>query len=247
MNASTGAKAHLDAIETHLAALRNLLCGDSGHTFPISAIDAQLLLVAHPAGSADKLQAWIEPLRLTCDRYEINTIRRVAAFLATLAHESGFVPGRRENMNFSADRLAAVWPARFRGPNAKAKALHRKPEAIANEVYADRMGNGSPESGDGWRFRGNGPTQLTGRANHQAFADAMGMTLDEATTWIGTIDGGIASAGWFWNEASINPLADTPGVSDETRRINGGLNGLEDRTRIFNRLVDELLRRERTA
>ena len=209
---------------------------------PIAMIDAALLRVANP--DAGDLQQWVEPIREACAKFEIDTIRRIAAFVTTLAHEGGFKVGVRENMNYSAERLAEVWPSRFRGPNALARAIERKPQEIANHVYANRMGNGPPESGDGWRFRGNGPPQLTGRANHEAFAKAMGMTLDEAVQWIGTVEGGVMAAAWFWEENDVNRLADTPGVADETKRINGGAIGLEERRAIFNRLVDAMLERE---
>lgn len=218
---------------------------------PIAMIDAGLLQVAKPNGTA--LEQWVEPIRAACAKFEINTIRRIAAFITTLAHEGGFKVGARENMNYSAKRMAQVW-GRFsttgvRGgpPNARAQHLHRKPEALANYVYANRNGNGPPESGDGWRFRGNGPTQLTGRANHEAFAAAMGMTIDEAVDWIATIEGGVMSAAWFWEENDVNRLADTPGVADETKRINGGTIGIEDRRAIFNRLVAAMLEREGAA
>lgn len=214
------------------------------YTFPISAIDAALLHIAAPAKFELELEQWVRPIRKACQRFEINTIRRIAAFLATLAHEGGFRVGVRENMNYSAARLAQVWPSRFKGPNALALAIANKPEKIANQVYANRMGNGPPESGDGWTFRGNGPIQLTGRANHERFAKAMGMTVETAVEWIGTIEGGVMSAAWFWEENDVNRLADTPGVADETRRINGGTVGLEARRAIFDRLVAELLRRQ---
>lgn len=212
---------------------------------PIALIDVSVLKAAAPEKADAELLPWVAPIRDVGQRYEINTIRRIAAFLTTLAHEGGFKIGVRENMNYSADRLAAVWPSRFKGPNALARSLHRKPEAIANEVYANRMGNGPPESGDGWQFRGNGPTQLTGRDNHQRFADAMGMTLDDATAWIGTIKGGVEAAAWFWEENDVNRLADTPGIADETKRINGGTIGLRDRTERFNRTVARLLELEK--
>lgn len=219
----------------------------------IQSIDANLLRIAKPSASIEQLQPWVEPIRAACVRFEINNIRRSAAFITTQAHEGGFKVGVREGMNYSAQRLAEVWPSRFsvsgrRGgkPNGLALALHRKPEEIANHVYANRMGNGPPESGDGWRFRGNGPSQLTGRENHERFARAMGMSLEEAAAWIGTIEGGVMSAAWFWEDNDINRLADTPGVEDETRKINGGLIGIADRRAIFDRLVAEMLRREKS-
>ncbi len=208
-------------------------------------IDLALLQVAAPHLSATALEPWVEPIRSACARYEIDNIRRIAAFVATLAHEGGFKVGVRENMNYSADRLSQVWPSRFGGPNALAKALHRNPELIANHVYANRMGNGAPDTGDGWRYRGNGPIQLTGRDNHKRFAAAMGMEVDKAADWIATVEGGVESAAWFWDENDVNRLADTPGVSDETRRINGGEIGLKHRTEIFDRLVAHMLKGER--
>lgn len=216
----------------------------------IHEIDVALLRVAMPTRTTSALALWVEPIKQACLKFEIDNIRRVAAFITTLAHEGGFRVGARENMNYSAKRLSEVWPRRFgRGgkagdPNAVARALGGRPEEIANSVYANRMGNGPPSTGDGWRFRGNGPIQLTGRDNHEAFAKAMGMALDDAVEWIGTIEGGIMSAAWFWDINDINRLADTPGISDETKRINGGEIGIISRRKIFNALVGELLKRK---
>lgn len=215
---------------------------------PIDMIDAALLRVAMPTLSIEQLQPWVDPIRGACVLFQIDTIRRISAFLTTQAHEGGFKVGVREGMNYSAQRMAEVWPSRFsdtrkRGgkPNALALALHRKPEEIANHVYANRMGNGPPESGDGWYFRGNGQTQLTGRENHERFAKAMGMTVEEATAWIATIEGSVMSAAWFWEDNDINRLADTPGVEDETQKINGGQIGVNQRRVIFNRLVAAMI------
>ena len=216
------------------------------YAFPISAIDLRLLQMMAPHAVLDDLERWVEPIKAACALYRIDSIRRVSAFLTTLAHEGQFKIGARENMSYSAKRLSQVWPSRYgRGaPNAKAKELSHNPEALANDVYANRMGNGPPESGDGWKFRGNGPTQLTGRDNHEAFAKAIGKPLEETAAYIGTLEGGVMSAAWFWNENGINELADTPGVEDETRRINGGLIGIHERRALFNKCVAELLKRE---
>lgn len=213
-------------------------------------ITLDLLRVAAPHLSDTALAPWVAPIKSACERYEIDTIRRIAAFIATLAHEGGFRVGARENMNYSAKRLSQVWPSRFRFaglPNATALRIGNKPELIANIVYANRMGNGGPETGDGWRYRGNGPIQLTGRANHKAFAQEVGKTVEAAAEWIGTIAGGVESAAWFWEQNDINRLADTPGVADETRRINGGEIGIEHRKRIFDKLVAFMLQLERKA
>ncbi|HZG32890.1 MAG TPA: hypothetical protein VEZ59_06410 [Sphingopyxis sp.] len=225
----------------------------AAYPFPISAIDTSLLELVAPHLRREVLAPWVDPIRRACARFRIDTIRRIAAFITTLAHEGGFRVGRREDMNYSAVRLSQVWPTRFAAggvkgkPNALAYQDERKPEALANYVYANRMGNGAPESGDGWRYRGNGPPQLTGAANHKAFAVDYGMPVEQAVEWIGTIEGGVAAAAWFWEENDINRLADTPGIKDETRAINGGETGLADRQHKFDTLVAELLRRERLA
>ncbi|PXW75993.1 putative chitinase [Blastomonas natatoria] len=206
----------------------------------IGKIDVQLLRVACPERTEAQLAPWVEPIQRACKRFDINTVRRVAAFISQMAHESSLKEGREENLNYSARRLTEVWKSRF--PTiARAEPYARNPEKLANRVYAGRMGNGPEISGDGWKFRGAGPMQLTGRSNWTGFADAMGMTVDQALTYGRTLEGGVMSAAWFWNVNDLNRLADTPGVEDETRRINGGTHGLADRTARFNRTVAALL------
>ena len=211
----------------------------------IELIDVSVLKAACPERSDAQLAPWLDPIKRACHEFEISTVRRAAAFIAAIAHECQFISGREENLNYSAKRMAEVWPKRFRGtfgvPNALARSLDHQPEAFANVVYANRMGNGPPESGDGFRFRGVGPFQLTGRNNYSDFAAAMEMDLDQAAAYIRTLEGGIMSAAWFWEDNDINRLADTPGVEDESRRINGGTVGLADRKVRFNRTVARLL------
>lgn len=208
---------------------------------PIDLIDAQLLNIAAPETPAADLAAWVAPIKQACVRFEIDRVRRIAAFIAQMAHESGLRP-RTENLNYSAKRLTEVWPKRF--PTMEiARQYERNPEKLANHVYANRLGNGPPASGDGWRFRGTGPLQVTGRANFTAFAAEMGLTIEQVLDYARTIEGGIMAAAWFWEENDINRLADTPGVEDESRKINGGTNGLNDRRVRFDRVVKELLRR----
>lgn len=215
---------------------------------PIDLIDLSVLKAAQPGKFDVQILPWVEPIKAACHKFEIDRVRRVAAFIANMAVECGFVPGREENMNYSAERLAAVWPGRFSAtgksngpPNLRAKELAHNPEALANVVYANRMGNGSPDSGDGWRFHGIGPMQLTGRENHERFAVSAGMTLDQAEAYIHTLEGGIMSAAWFWEENDINRLADTPGIADETQAINGGQIGAADRKARFDKVVARLL------
>lgn len=208
----------------------------------ISMVSASLLAACCPG--VPNLEQWVDPIQKACSAHAINTIRRVAAFIAQMAHESQCFQRTAENLNYSAQRLCEVWPNRF--PSlARAQPYARNPEALANKVYAGRLGNGDEASGDGWRFRGGGPLQLTGRSNWQRFADAMGMPLDQALVWGRTPEGGVMAAAWFWEANDINRLADTPGVADESRRINGGEIGLADREAKFNALVAAMLKLER--
>ncbi len=221
----------------------------------ITMIDVSLLKIACPEQTVQKLSAWVDPIKKACLHYDISSIRQVASFISQMAHESGFKLGAREDTNFSAKRLAEVWPGRYainpkaavkdRLPNDLAKKLGGNAVAIANNVYANRMGNGNEASGDGYKFRGAGPKQLTGRANIARFGQSVKMTVDQALAYILTLEGGVMSAGWFWKDNDLNPLADSPGVEDETQRINGGLNGLEDRRTRFNNVLAELLRKDR--
>jgi putative chitinase len=206
----------------------------------IAMIDVDLLRVACPERTREQLEPWVEPIRKACQRFGIDNVRRIAGFISQMAHESSLIPGREENLNYSAKRLTQVWPSRF--PSiAAAEPYARNPEKLANRVYANRMGNGPESSGDGWKFRGVGPGQLTGRDNMTRFAKAMGLTVDQALAFIRTIEGGVMSFAWFWSVNDLNRLADTPGVTDETRRINGGTHGLADREARFNRTVAALL------
>lgn len=220
-------------------------------THIIDLVDAQLLKIAAPETPAVDLAAWVQPIKTACQRFEIDRVRRVAAFIAQMAHESGLRP-RNENLNYKVDALLSQF-GRHRITRADAIAFGRtatqaaKPEAIANCIYGGEWGRenlGNSERGDGWLFRGGGPLQATGRDNYTRFAKAMAMDLGEAVNWVRTtIDGGVMFAAWFWEENDINRLADTPGVDDESRRINGGTNGLADRRARFDRVVAELLRR----
>jgi putative chitinase len=213
---------------------------------PISFISADLLAVACPGTPKAELLRWVEPIQKACARFEINNVRRVAAFIAQMAHESAGFTRLEENLNYTAKRLTQVWPGRF--PTIDAAAPYaRNPEKLANKVYGGRMGNGPESSGDGWRFRGGGPLQVTGAENWKRFSKALGMKLEQALAYGRTREGGVMAAAWFWESNDINRLADTPGVADESKRINGGTNGLADRKAKFDALVAKLLRLEKAA
>lgn len=208
----------------------------------VDHIDLALLRIACPENSSAELSQWVDPIRSACKRWGIDTVREVAAFLAQGAHESHGFTHLEENLNYTAKRLSEVWPKRF--PTIASGAIYsRDPQRLANYVYANRMGNGPETTGDGWRFRGAGIFQLTGRSNHTLFGAAMGIPLTSVPAYIRTKIGAAMSAGWFWKTNKLDALAATPGVEDETRRINGGTIGLADRKQRFDRLVTELLRR----
>lgn len=175
---------------------------------------------------------WVDLMNKFLPLYGISTPPRVAMFIAQCGHESGNFGRITENLNYSAQNLIANWPKRFN--IATAAICARKPEKIANKVYADRMGNGSEASGDGWKFRGRGLIQITGKANYAAFAESAHLTLNEAIAYLETKEGALKSALWFWGEHSLNTLSDHQNVLSVTKIINGGTNGLSDRQARFN-------------
>jgi putative chitinase len=185
-------------------------------------------LIAGIVGRADAPD-WYAPLRDACQFFRIDTVVRVAPFLAQCGHESGGFVSLEENLNYSADRLLAVFPKYFRS-GEMAAAYARKPQAIANRVYANRMGNGDEASGDGWAYRGGGLIQLTGAENYRRCGDSIGVNLLRAPELVRTNKTYAAiSAAWFWADRGCNAYADIGDFEGLTRRINGGLNGLEDR------------------
>ena len=169
-------------------------------------------------------------------RYDINTETRVAGFLAQCSHESNNFKVLRENLNYSADGLKRIFPKYFKDVDPDDYA--RQPEKIANRVYANRMGNGDEESGDGWKYCGRGVIQLTGKDNYTKFAHDIGMTLDEVVTYLETIEGAIMSAAWYWNSRKINNAADSNDIVKMTKLVNGGTIGLEDRKKHYAHILE---------
>lgn len=174
--------------------------------------------------------------------FKINSTNRLAHFLAQCAHESGNFKFVRENLNYSEEGLLKVFPKYFDKNTAKIYA--RRPDMIANLVYANRMGNGNKDSGDGWKFRGRGFIQLTGKINYQAFSQYIGNPSIMIDPDIVTINYPLTSAGWFFEKNKLWAICDE-GIDDKTivkltKRINGGINGLSDRiskTKVFNNLL----------
>jgi putative chitinase len=167
------------------------------------------------------------------EKYQINTKERVAGFLAQCGHESLDFTVLKENLNYGAKGLRGTFSKYF-PDDATAAKYERKPEMIANRVYASRMGNGNEASGDGYKYRGRGAIQLTGCSNYTAFAKDIGKTIDETIIYLETLEGAIESACWFWKKNGLNEIADKKDITLMTKRINGGIIGLEDRTKHWN-------------
>jgi len=197
---------------------------------PSPGLDPALAAVA-PHLTANERAAWVIALTDPLRRAGITTPRCVAAFLGQCAVESAGFRGMEEDLNYSAARLCQVWPTRF--PNTEAaEACAMQPEVLANRVYSNRLGNGDEASGDGWQFRGRGLIQITGRSAYQLFARAMNMTLDQAVAHAATQTGAADSAAWFWTANDLNALANTWSIDLMTRKINGGMAGAAERTRL---------------
>ena len=208
------------------------------------------LLVA--AGVKDPAK-WLDAVIETCAEFEINTPQRVAAFLAQTSHESGGYTMLSENLNYKAATLAACWPNRFAtlGPDKKPKkdekgksiptavanSIAGKPELIANLVYSARMGNGPAESGEGWKFRGRGLKQLTGKDNYARCGRDLGIDLVGNPDMLLEPTYAARSAGWFWRANSLSTFADKGDLEGMTKKINGGLIGYAERKAKYDKVL----------
>jgi putative chitinase len=196
---------------------------------------------------------WLSHVQNAMARFGIETERQVAAWLAQTAHESGGYTALVENLNYRAATMAACWPARFgvknpdgtwakdakgaRVPNKFALALERQPEQIANVVYSSRMGNGPVESGEGWKYRGRGLKQLTGKENYTRCSKALELDLVGNPDLLLQPQGAALSAAWFWATNKCGPLADAGDFVGLTKRINGGTIGLPDREKRYKAVL----------
>ena len=200
-------------------------------------------------------EKWVEAVASACQEFNINTPQRIAGFLSQCAHESGGFERLQENLNYSADGMAGIWPKRFavlgpdkkpvkkngkNQPNKFALALHRKPEMIANVVYSGRMGNGPTESGEGWKYRGRGLKQLTGKDNHRACSTGLGVDFVENPDLLLEPVYAARSAAWFWAANKCNNFADSGDIEGLTKKINGGLIGIEDRKKRYASAMSSL-------
>ena len=178
------------------------------------------------------LTYWHNALQQLLPDYGIDTPHRLAAFLAQCAHESGNFVFIKENLNYRWQSLRKVFPKYF-PTDQIAQQYEKQPEKIANRVYANRMGNGPEDSGDGWKFCGRGLIQVTGRDNYSWFAASLDISPEEASEYMETFEGAAQSACWFWETNNLNQWADRGDIVTLTKRINGGVIGLEDRQKHY--------------
>jgi putative chitinase len=203
-------------------------------------ITLELLQKLCPKTKVNVLQLYAEPLHEVAEYYDMYVnMHRAAAFVAQTAHESGGFNFVKENLNYSAKGLVGTFKKYF-PDEATAKPYERKPEKIANRVYANRMANGDEASGDGYRFCGRGLIQLTGRANYTKFAEDLGISIEETVAYLETPAGAVSSAGWFWDNNNLNQYCDKDDFVTLTKRINGGTIGLEDRKHHYHLALDLL-------
>ena len=188
------------------------------------------------------VKQWHKALAQLLPEYEINTPQRIAAFIAQCAHESNNFLALRENLNYRWQTLRKIFPKYFPTDELAQQyaQMPNKQQAIANLVYANRMGNGPPESGDGYRYSGKGLIQLTGRDNYTWFAASLQISVEEAAEYLETFEGAAQSACWFWETYRLNTWADTGDILTLTKRINGGTIGLQDRIKHYEHALHVL-------
>jgi len=176
---------------------------------------------------------YLNPINETLQKYQINTHLRVCHFLAQVLHESAMLSTMQENLNYSAQGLLKVFPKRF--TEQLAKAFGRKPQAIANRVYANRFGNGDEQSGDGFKYSGKGAIQITFKDNYAKLSKDTGFDYVSNPNLLTQVPHCITSAGWFWNDKKLNTFADKDNLLAITMRVNGGQNGINHRQELLTK------------
>lgn len=178
--------------------------------------------------SIDVAEKWVDPFKQACEHYGIKSKNAIAALLANVGVETGSMKTFVENLNYSAQGLANTWPSRYSAsgrfggaPNSLALSIARKPMEIANNTYANRMGNGSVASGDGWKYRGRGAIQLTGKANYAEYSKQSGCDALNNPDILTEPKYIADSAAWFFKNSGCIPLADAGAFDSTVKRING--------------------------
>lgn len=188
----------------------------------------------------EEAEDWYDAMCEILPLWEIDTPERVAMFIAQCGHESNNFKVLTENLNYSAEALNKLFPKYFKNAGRDAAPYHRQPRKIANVIYANRMDNGDTASDDGWKFRGGGILQLTGRYNYTQFGKEVDMTPEQAVEYVRTKKGALDSACWFWDTNGLNKFSDARDIKGATKRINGGFIGLEDRKKHYDHAMEVL-------
>lgn len=179
------------------------------------------------------IDAWYEAMVKIFPKYGIDTPNRIAGFCAQCGHESMNFTVLEENLNYKAATLEKLFSKYFSKAGRNAAEYEKKPEKIANVIYASRMGNGDTASGEGYKFRGRGIIQLTGKDNYTNFGKSIGKTPDEVVEYVKTLDGALESACWYWNSRNLNAACDANDIVKMTKLVNGGTIGLDDRKKHY--------------
>lgn len=198
----------------------------------------EILQECLPKAKVAKLEEFLEGFNETFDTFDMTTPERQAMFLAQTAHESGNFNFTEENLNYKAASLTKVWPKKF--PADIAAQYGGNAQKIANRAYGGRMGNGDEASGDGFKYRGRGIIQLTGKDNYRACGDALGVDLLSEPELVAKNPYAVLSAGWFWETRKLNQWCDKGDILTVTKRINGGTIGLEDRKHHYEHILEVL-------
>lgn len=195
------------------------------------------MITAEQLAKLDIDSEWLEPLNDTFQRYDISTPLRMAAFIGQCHHETGGFNTLHENLNYSAAGLCKTWPSRF--PTLEdAQPYNRNPDMIANKVYSGRMGN--TEDGDGALYIGRGCIQLTGKTSYTLAGDALGVDFMHSPDLVAVPKYAALTAGWFWNKRGLNKEADAKDYTGMTKKINGGIIGLDDRVALIDAALSVL-------
>jgi putative chitinase len=186
--------------------------------------------LSHIVPKNQYIEHWYEAFEQLLPDYDINTPKRVAAFIAQCAHESAGFTAIKENLNYRPESLVKIFPKYFDLATAKQYCSRpNKQESIANKIYANRMGNGNEASGDGYRYCGRGLIQLTGKSNYTRFAESLEIDAEDVPEYLATFEGAAQSACWFFETNNLNKWADAGDIVKMTKIINGGSIGLSDR------------------
>ena len=202
-------------------------------------VTIEQLQTIFPKTPKNTLHEFLLPLNNYMEMYGIDTKQRQAAFLAQIGHESGGFRYREENLYYSTQGLMKTFRKYFPSEDLAVQ-YSRQPAKIASRVYANRMGNGTEESGDGWTFRGRGLIQLTGKNNYIKMGKLLNLSIKEVVDYLSTVTGAVESATAYWKDNKLNRFADEGDITGLTRAINGGLNGLEERVSLYEVALETL-------